>query len=333
MKTPQSGGSGFFDVQVKQVRLLLMILLMSGVATAGQPAVPATDGPEVAGNWVDRSQQQIENVVQWLGRGTDRLLTGDDAVVENDSYLRIRLAEVLEEGGEHFAKYEVKLKIDLPKTEKRLQLVFDSDPDDFEELVEQSRTVSSDQQNLRDADNNDVSAALRWLMPVISGWRTSVDAGVRAKLPLDPFIRFRARRAYTLPDLWQFSMNHQLYYYHQRGLGQKSTLVFSRPLAEQWLLSNILTGQWRNKDDKLEFSHITALDYRPSDSDTLIWRAGLFYQENPRSYLESYFAEMTYRRRLYSDWLYGEVIPAVEWLRETDFDDDYSLTLRLDVIF
>ena len=177
------------------------------------------------------------------------------------------------------------------------------------------------------------SADLRWLIPLWQAWQPSMDIGVRAKIPPDPFIRFRLRRSFPLGKVWQFSTDHQLAFYHQEGLLEKSYFTFARPISEQVLWLNTWQLQWRRQENHLEYGYILAFNHFLSPRDRMIWRAAAYYQQRPVARQEGYVLDMRYRRDLYKGWLFAEITPSVRWFYATGFRDQYGLTLRLELLF
>lgn len=281
---------------------------------------------------IDMTQFYVGGTMQSISGSLDSFISRDPSLVENESYMRLRLARVFEEGGESYSRHDFSARLDLPKTKGRMQLLVESDNRDLESLAEQKRNVSEDQSSLRNEDNS-VSAAVRFLLPDISDWNPSFDVGVRAQTPPNPFTRFRVHNIYAMPDLWHFRTNHEISFYHQQGLRQQSFFIFDRPLGDDWLFANTAEWHWRKKDAELEYDNILAFTHFHTEYKTYVYRTGAFFQERPKSQLQSYFVEINYRRKLYRDWLYAEMIPALHWRREQDFKSQASLTFRLQIFF
>lgn len=238
---------------------------------------------------------------------------------------------MFEEGGEHYLQNDLKLKLDLPKTEGRLKLVFDSDPDEFESLEEQNQEKESDEQTLSDTDGT--TGALRIVLDEWYRWRPDLDIGLRAPLPLDSFIRFTLRRRFQLTDTWRMGIRHSVYHFHSNGFGARSRFRVGRPLTDNLFFTNTTEMQWQNQGALLELDNIVALRQRLNEKATATYRTGIFVEEHPDPHTQSYFVDLTYRQLLYKDWVYGVVRPAITWEEETDFEAVTSLTLRLELFF
>ena len=304
--------------------LLLLSLPASPVLAYSSSAEPEW--------WIDRGQLYIGGSLAKAGGAVDSFLSRDYRRSENHSYLRIRLARVLEEGGSSLTRHDFDLHADLPKTRKRLRLVISSESDDFDSLLDQERNEATGKNRSGD-DEDRLAAALRFFWPDVSSWNPSLDIGIRSSLPLDPFVKFRVDKVFALDDKWYFRTAHELFFYHQSGLGEKSAFVFDRRIGEDWLFASLLEMRWEERETILEFAEILSLTHFHRPNKTYVYRSGAFFQRQPRSQLTGYFVDINYRRRLYQEILFAEMIPGMYWLRENDFKGRASITFRLVMYF
>lgn len=309
-------------------RLLPPALVLFLTAAASM----ASAGPIQPEWWMDRGQLYIGGTLENIGSSVDTFISRDTSPSDNDTYLRVRLARVFYEG-ESVPKHDFNLRSDLPKTRGHLQLIIESEQDDFEPLLEQDQNESSGQSSLNNNQNNGIETALRYIRPGVSKWNPNLDVGIRSKLPLDPFVKLRVKRDFHLANQWRFRNHHELYYYHQNGWGEKSTFQFAKPLGEDWSFSDATDIQWSKDEGRVEYDNIVTFVNYFSENKRYTYRFGFFSQEQPRSLLMGYFVEAGYRRRLYQDLLYAEMTPAVRWVRANDFNDEPSLTFRLLMYF
>jgi hypothetical protein len=273
----------------------------------------------------------VGRAVQKLGGSVDGYLSRNTTEEDNKSYMRLRLGYILEEGGHGFPNNDIKFKIDLPKTEFRWSLIFETDPDDFETLEEQQQDNKARERAFESTDGS--TGALKFVLNDWQYWKTDFDVGVKTPLPLNPFVRFNMNRSYQVTELWKAHLKHSVYYFNQEGFGERSTLLLLRPLAPEWTFLNFINMRWQDVGQILEFSEVMTFQHRLSERDVFSYRTGVFYQEHPDPHLQSYFVDVIYRRRLHEHWLYGEMIPSVVWSQENDFNSLVALSFRLEVLF
>lgn len=317
-------------------RLYIISILLNPVGVLAADGEENAEGETITVSgktyqWIEDSRRYVGSAVKKMTGSVDSYLSRDKSVSQNDSYIRLRLGYILEEGGGTFPNNDIKLKMDLPKTEDRWKLIFETNPEDFETLENQQQDHTAAQRVYQNADGS--IGAVKFILNDWRYWKSDFDVGVKAPLPLEPFVRFNIKRQYKLSEFWSAATKHSVYYFTQEGFGEHSTLVFDRPLDDSWTFLNAINMQWHNTNEVLEFSEVVTFQHRLTERDTFLYRTGAFYQEHPVPHLQSYFVDTIYRRRLYEHWLFGEVIPSVIWSENKEFNANTTLTLRIEVIF
>jgi hypothetical protein len=281
-------------------------------------------------HWIETTRRYVGRTVQKIGGSVDGYLSKDQETVVNESYVRLRLGYVAEESGHAYPNNDIKLKIDLPKSENRWSLIFETDPNDLDSLQDQQDTKAKE----RAFSNADGSiGAIKFVLNDWRYWKNDFDVGVKTPLPLESFVRFNMNRQYQITPKWTARLKHSIYFFHQDGLGERSTLTFIRPIDSEWTFLNTTNLRWQHDEEILEYADIVAFQRILTDRDTLLYRIGGFYQDHPKSVLQSYFVDTIYRRRVHEDWLFLEVIPSITRSAENNYDALTSITFRLEVIF
>jgi hypothetical protein len=88
-----------------------------------------------------------------------------------------------------------------------------------------------------------------------------------------------------------------------------------------------------HQDRKFEAAQIFSTRKRLSHRSVLTPRLGALGESQPSWRTTSYFADLTWRYRLYEDWLFAELIPALEFPREEGFKDQASVVFRIEMYF
>src|SRR5690554_63814 len=238
--------------------ILLNFAIQQAVADTSAPASateqPPSEQPTTLNeldekeHWIEQSHDYLSDWVQRIGMGVDSFLSRSAEIYENESYVSLRGGYIFDSKSANHFQPDIHAKLDLPGTKQRLKLVFDSEPDDFDSLYQQNQEQRTSSASTPRVVDKESSAALRWFMPIWEAWRPSMDIGVRAKIPLDPFVRFRLRTLYPLKAPWYFYMSHQLSYHHRRGASEKSYFTVARPIGEQLLWLNTWQVQWKKRD-------------------------------------------------------------------------------------
>lgn len=281
-------------------------------------------------NWVIRQEHTQSERVQALGAWADRTLSGNPrSMPNNESYLRLGLATESRTGNLFDLDPEARFKIDLPTAEEKLRVVVESESDDLIPLEERrrDRQLTDDERS-----ETDPTGALSYLTQLTDTINLSNDVGARLRFPPDAFWRATARGRWELQD-WELSARQRVYYFHQDGWGASTWLGLGRDIGNGWIFLASSEVVWDHDDRSFEAAQIFDFHKRLSNRSELNPRLGVLGDSEPNWRHESVFADVTWRYRLYHDWLYGEVIPSIEFARENDFKEETALLLRIEMFF
>ncbi|WP_235937521.1 hypothetical protein [Marinobacter caseinilyticus] len=282
-------------------------------------------------NWVLGQHDLQSDRVRSLGEWADRTLSGNPrAAPNNESYLRIGLATESEYGDVAQFEPEARFKLDIPTVEEKLRLVIESESDELIPLSERrrDRQLTEDQRTETDA-----TGALRYLSELSDHINLSNDIGARLRFPPDAFWRARTRGVWSLDENWRFTIDQRIYYFHVDGWGERTWLGFDRTVFDDWHFLSASEAAWVHSDRKFQLSQVFGLYKQLNNRAELNPRLGVLGESKPGWRTTDVFADVTYRYRLYDDWLYGEVIPTVEFPRSYHFKDRVSLILRIELYF
>ncbi|WP_404363785.1 hypothetical protein [Marinobacter sp.] len=282
-------------------------------------------------NWV-LGQEGIQGErVQRLGAWADRTLSGSPhAMPNNESYLRIGFATESAYGNLAQFKPEVRFKLDVPTVEEKLRVVFESESEELIPLGERrrDRQLTPDERT-----DTEPTGAFRYISMLTESINLSNDVGARLRFPPDAFWRARARGRWQLPSGWGLTLEQRLYYFHVDGWGALSRLSLAKDLGKGWDLVSVSETEWVHEDRQFEWSQVFSVYKRLNNRSTIAPRVGVVGESKPNWRTTSPFADLTWRYRLHSDWVFGELIPAVAFPRDEDFEDRASIVFRIELLF
>ncbi|MFC4259587.1 hypothetical protein ACFOZ5_11155 [Marinobacter lacisalsi] len=281
-------------------------------------------------NWVIRQEHTQSRRVQALGAWADRTLSWNArALPDNASYLRLGFAA--ESATSDLADFdpEVRFKLDLPTAEEKLRVVVESESEDLIPLGERrrDRQLTDDQRS----DTNP-TGALSYLTRISDAVNLSNDVGARLRFPPEAFWRTSIRGRWNLSD-WQLSARQRVYYFHTDGWGASTRFELGKDIGNDWTFLASSEAVWKHDDRRFDLAQIFNFHKRLNNRSELNPRFGVLGDSDPDWRHESFFADITWRYRLYQDWLYGEIIPSVQFDRENDFREEASLLLRVEMFF
>lgn len=315
-------------------KLLSMLpLCVAGMAWADKPEKNDSDLPEWA---IERITPIHERVSAWVGstsRGIDGFFGTDEHLdTSNSSYIRVSQELDWREGKGFDGDFGLRFKLDLPTAKKRLRLIIESDP-------EETRGTLAERGTGRLRGERRTSGSVIGLSGLggkdwTKGWETRLSAGVKFRLPLDPYVRADIKRLWALGDgPWSLASENRLSWFDSDGYFARSRWDLGRPLSETRHLRLVTNFQWREKEDTLEFSEMLALDKVLNSRSTIRYAAVIVGNSASNARITDYYLQTLYRRNLHRDILFADVIPELHFAHESRHKPRWSLTMRLEMYF
>ncbi|MBA56515.1 MAG: hypothetical protein CMK89_18850 [Pseudomonadales bacterium] len=313
---------------------------------SAQPVDPFHDYPRLEDIYVPRvqpsymdqgvdylldSRRRISSAVSIMGERMDAYFAGEQYWEEdNDTYLRLRVSQKWIEGGKFEPELDYKFRLDLPGTKKRYRLVL-TYQEDNEQTLEQ-RELSSERAG-PPSEQSLFAGLLRTLSDESGNWESKLSAGIKVKLPPDPFVRASGKRFISLGEHWEFEVGSYVEWFNSSGVHGATDLIFSRIVAERFLFQSSSLFDWRQENDTLEYGQIFSLFQDLGPVDAIGYHMGAFGTSYSHSRINTYYISADYRRDLYKDWLYMNVVPELAFPREEDFSGVASITLSFEIFF
>lgn len=282
-------------------------------------------------NWVARQRDIQSKRVNTLGEWLDQVLSGEAIrTPSNESYLRLGLASRWEKGSWVNIEPDVRFRLDLPTVEDKFRLVVENTPDELVPLRERNQ-----ERRLTGAErtDTDTTGALRYLALISDRWSLSNDVGLRFGSPIDAFWRSRLRANWDLGGPWELDVEQRFFYFHEDGWGERTELVFSRWLSATQHLSVRSDLQWVDRETRFEWTQVAYLDQFIDNRNQLTYRLGVIGENRPGWRTSVYFTDVSWRYRLYENWLFAEVLPSLEFPREDSFRENPAITFRIEMFF
>ena len=107
-------------------------------------------------------------------------------------------------------------------------------------------------------------AALQKEISKKNEWRTKASLGIKLKVPLDPFLRIRAHRDFSITN-WKIRFTETLFWFNSKGLGASTLLEIDHPLTKNLLFRSKTSELWTNFLDYHELEQTFTLYHKLSD--------------------------------------------------------------------
>jgi hypothetical protein len=280
---------------------------------------------------LDRQQANLSVGLEDAARAVDAFF-GDDRAYEdaNETRGQITLEASQAEGESPRFDLRVRAKVQLPRMQKKLRLLVESDAEDLGQ--DQTQTQASTPAGA--VEDTNFNLALETRLPVFRDWNLAPAIGVAAGWPLDPYVRLRATRYFDLQP-WLARFSAKASWYDVAGQIVTTSLDFDRRLAEAWLFRAATKLKWQMEGDlgeNTEASQALTLYQSLSNRRSASYSVSAYADSEQSWAVHSYVVSYAYRQAVYKQWLYAEVNPYVEFLRDYEWDDNLGLILRLEAL-
>ena len=299
--------------------------LFSPLANSAENETPTEPQPRILmleplDSHRDAASKQVTKFANWLDS-----FFADDLLFEESqkSHLKLNLLHISEEGFQ--PRYEANLqgKLTLPNTQERLNLLFESDP---EEDAEGDTTVAEA------VEKQEQSLGLRYIQHSSKFFRAHTDAGVRFRSGLDTFVRFRLRGRYSMGQ-WQFRAAETIFWRDSTGWGETSRLDIDRRMSKDYLFRSVSQATYLADTSQFDLNQDFYLIHTINKYRGVIYRAGISGVSEPKTHTTGYVLSVRLRQQIHRDWLFFEINPKVVYPKEEDFHTRHSLTFKLEVVF
>jgi len=278
---------------------------------------------------VDKTHDNISRRLEAAVRGADTFFATDNVFEDtNASYARIPMDLIVEDDGNVTFKVRVKGKLSLPNTQKRLKLLIESGTT---ESIFDDQAASSPPDAITD---NDYFLSLETQLKKTGKWKIRPAVGLKFQWTPDLFVRLRAIRYFAVTRKWLGRFSLTGVYLLDARLQSDGNLQLSRAIRKDFLFRSTSKLKWTDEKDYSEASQIFSLFQHLSQKANLAYQGGVFADNQAQGWdVTEYRTWLRYRRLVYRNWLFMDLIPEIRFRQDDDYDPSYLLTLRMEPVF
>ncbi len=259
----------------------------------------------------------------------------DERVLEEDpptSALRIRSDLRFAEGGQAYVRNFVHANIRLPKANKKLKLIITDENEDPVDILP-GELVKTGFEHIREIER--IKFGLRYNVIYTMVSKLHFGAGMKAEIPLAPYIRTHYRHVFPITIASQARFTGNIIW--QRTVGWKQ----SAQVDVEKLFSRTKLLRWSNsvafEDPAIDYGWGSSIGFQHQLSK----RNALSYSVSMSGYgdngieISSYRTGVRFRRNFYKDWLFYEIEPENSWPRNEygKYLPVAAITFRLEAQF
>ncbi len=272
-------------------------------------------------HWVDESYAYVTSRTDALAVWLDSFFGTVTSDMESaDSVLRLRTEyEWDQEEGEDF-KVRLRGKVDLPRLDERVSLVFSEEGEEREEVIPNSAGTDDDvglQFRVRQRESSRL-------------WFT-----VSTNSSLDFISSLRYKYVQPIGDDWRVQFSERLYFKESEGFGTITRVDLDYSISENRIVRWTNQGEYGEETDGVEWGTRLSYQLRLSEKDALSYFGAIGGETDPEYLTQSYALGVRYRRNVFRPWIFVELEPSYAWRRESVEESRSSvwlLTLRLEFL-
>lgn len=305
------------------LRSLFILLTTTAIfavnSYAQEPSASTLKEAETLTQIAERNHARINAKLQASSAWLDEYF-GDERLFDEQASTEVRLSMVTDLAESDGGKIKLKLrgKLNLPRVEDRLSLIFEGEPDekDVTGLEEEAGT-----------------AELRYNLSDHLVKEASISLGLRGGLThptLYTRLRSQANR-----QRGRFLLRGTPTITHDSSEGFTLLMRMDaefKPRARQFYRSST-TPIWSEESDQVKLKQVFSNFYQLSSHRYLSIDWHLNFQSKPHREVESSILKLRHRRELWKDRLYAEVSPGLRFREENDHRIEWLAGATLEWVF
>lgn len=253
------------------------------------------------------------------------------------SRLRIRSIYSIRERALADQTNQYRINLKLPHLEDRFKYDYYQDDQDkeAEKDKKKKRSYISDAEKrqrslLREADELELLKK----DTLKTGWIFNSDIGVSAAIPPRLITRARLRKSFVTGTLINRFVEQLTYITDESGLTNETGLNSDHIYNQDMIFRLVNEIRWTILKKDFTTNHGPTFLHRVTENDALNY--GVTMQtaiDGGTWYVTNYRTAANYRRNLYKQWVYFDVIPGIDFPKEWSFRRTPFITFQIELLF
>ena len=297
------------------MRFLLLLLVIPAVGFSS----PAEEPPEKTIAILDKAQSFFGSRVNLAANQLDSFFATERADDEfGRSRLRLRGQYFIRDEAEADFKTQYRINLKLPNLQEKFKFKF-----------------GKDKEKKKTENNSKVSSEIK---PKIThpsqGWIFNADIGVTTAIPPQIVNRARLRRNIETGVLTHRFSEQLTYVTDENGLQEETNLDTDYAISGDVIFRFVNNKRWYITTKDFTTNHGPTLIQRLTDNDALNY--GFTTQSIIHSgnwYVSNYRAAINYRKNIYRQWFYMDIIPGIDFPKIRSFVSTPFITFQIEMLF
>ncbi|OGV66425.1 MAG: hypothetical protein A2498_16120 [Lentisphaerae bacterium RIFOXYC12_FULL_60_16] len=246
------------------------------------------------------------------------------------SYIRLTPRIILTSGADNEYKVDFSARLRLPDISRRLRLYVDSYDTDYDPM--ENIFSARYRQALERERGEGATAGLTYFFSDHMKRKLSLSTGVRFNPAPSPKFRLRGRLIKSF-DVWQAQFAESVFWNQKDGVGEKTELLFDRLVYDRCHFRAASSAIWSEFSHGVDWGQYVSGYVNFSQRRSGAFKLGLRGYTHPSAVTDQYLIRLTYRQRIYRDWLFLEVEPGLDFFREDDYETTPLINIKIEAVF
>lgn len=279
-------------------------------------------------NIVDKAHETVSERVLRFSDGIDEFFADSKhEKIKNKSKMKLSFDTHFREGRGPYITPEIDFRLVLPRTERKLQLFIENEDSDNGSDTSQSPVAASSNSQ----EDNDLTAGLKYVVEK-SGIQFSSGSGIIVSVPIVVFAKFSASKSIKFTE-WILKIQEQVKWVNNNGITSNLDLDFDKRLTRKHILRMVNNTFWNDQDYIVRFENGPSLFHSINRKIAMAYHAHIITVNEPQFAVANYLLQVTYRQKLYGNWLYMNLSPFVNFPRTENFHRTPGFLVSFDAIF
>jgi hypothetical protein len=276
---------------------------------------------------VDRIHRALSGGVSNTAGAVDGFFDDErHAAEDNRTRLKLRFDVFFERGESVDLKPRANLSLAIPRTNKRLKMIFSGNPQDEDEDEEGGAAPAVD-------EDEDLEVALAYTPVQTIDTNFSVRTGIKLKSSSAAWWFGPRWRGYAKGEIWGTRFTQDFRWRTDDGFESISTLDFERDVAENFFYRTTLRGKWNQDKEDYRYQIRPQLFQRLDPKRVLKYEHVTKFKSTTENQFDEFLFRITYRQRIWRKWLFFEIAPQVSFPEDEDWDFTPGITFRIEAFF
>jgi hypothetical protein len=302
----------------------LIFILYSGLIAQAQDK--EQNKPTKMTTSLDEVHELLSRTIFRLSNRIDSFFGSERADDEaNGSRLRMSWETGKIEGNKIKQEANLRLKLVLPETQKRLRIVVERDSDGPPKLSEgkEKQEETPSEAAIRQAAIELAQAPTRW--------KVGMDTGIRVEIPPNPYARFHITRS-AFFGKYELRGSQEFFWYLSDGAGETTRLDLDRPIREGLLFRLGNEATWTDDSDRFSLAHGPVLYHQLSERRGVAYSLRALGTSKPVVHINNYELKLTYRQLIHKNWLFYEFTPLIFFPKDRDWQRTLAVFFKLEMV-